>query len=371
MRQDRDVLRPLAQRRDGDGHDLEPVVQIAAEGAGSDLLLEVRVGGGDDAHVHLDRLGPPDAHERAILEHAQDLRLQRQRHLADLVQKERAAVRQLELPRLALHGPREGAALVAEQLALQDVGGDGGAVDRQEAEIPARRVLVDGVGDQLLAGAALPDDQHAAAGGRHERQLVQHLLHAGRRPDDLPEGELLLEPLLEARHLLGQAALLDRDRHALPQLDQVDRLLEVVIGPLLHGVHGRLHRAEPGDHQHGDPRIGRLRLLEDLQAVHARHPQIGHQKVGAVPLQVFDPFLARVERRHQVAVLAQGHLGAAAVSLVIVDDDHLPLGISHATSRRRPRQRPPHRRRPRLRRSRRRPACRAPSEGGTAPRPSP
>ena len=46
-------------------------------------------------------------------------------------------------------------ALVPEELALEDAIGEGGAVELHEGPLGARAVLVDGGGDQLLAGARL------------------------------------------------------------------------------------------------------------------------------------------------------------------------------------------------------------------------
>ena len=65
-------------------------------------------------------------------EHAQQLRLQRRGHLGDLVEEERAAVGQLEAAQPPLGGAGEGAALVAEQLALDERLGDGRAVEGDE-----------------------------------------------------------------------------------------------------------------------------------------------------------------------------------------------------------------------------------------------
>ena len=61
----------------------------------------------------------------------------------------------LELADAAAVGAGEGAAFVAEQLALQQRFGDGGAVDGQERRGGPAAVVVQGAGDQLLAGAAL------------------------------------------------------------------------------------------------------------------------------------------------------------------------------------------------------------------------
>ena len=70
-----------------------------------------------------------DALELALLEHAQQLGLGLEGHLADLVEEERAAVGQLEAADASVDGAGERALLVAEQLALDESGGQGGAVD--------------------------------------------------------------------------------------------------------------------------------------------------------------------------------------------------------------------------------------------------
>ena len=62
---------------------------------------------------------PPSAIDLALLQDAQQLGLQRRRQLADLVEEQRAAVGLLERPTLPLGGAGERAALVAEELALE------------------------------------------------------------------------------------------------------------------------------------------------------------------------------------------------------------------------------------------------------------
>ena len=65
----------------------------------------------------------------------------------------------------------EGAALVAEELALDQVLGDRRAVDLDERLVAARRVLVQRARDELLAGAALAGDEH---GGRRVGDALEH-----------------------------------------------------------------------------------------------------------------------------------------------------------------------------------------------------
>ena len=64
-----------------------------------------------------------ETRELAVLQHLQELRLERRVHLADLVQEDRSMIRVLELAELPLVRPREGALLEAEQLALKQLGG--------------------------------------------------------------------------------------------------------------------------------------------------------------------------------------------------------------------------------------------------------
>ena len=47
-----DVFLVLAQRRDVDGHDVQAVVEILAEGALFEGGAQIAIGGGDEAHVH-------------------------------------------------------------------------------------------------------------------------------------------------------------------------------------------------------------------------------------------------------------------------------------------------------------------------------
>ena len=74
----------------------EAVVQVAAKALRLDLRLEAAVGGGDDPHVDWDEAVRTDRADLFFLERAEELGLQIQRDLADLIEKQRALVGQLE-----------------------------------------------------------------------------------------------------------------------------------------------------------------------------------------------------------------------------------------------------------------------------------
>ena len=78
------------------------------------------------------RVDPPTGLHHLLLQHAQHLGLRLQAHVADLVEEDRAAVRQLELAAAVGHGAGERAAHVAEQLALDQLLGNRRAVHLDE-----------------------------------------------------------------------------------------------------------------------------------------------------------------------------------------------------------------------------------------------
>ena len=134
-----DVLAALAQRWQGERHDVQAVVEILAEAPGGDLGREVAVGRRDDAHVDRNLGGRADAGDLALLQRPQELRLQRERQLADLVEEDRAGVGGLEAPGAGAVGAGVGAAFDAEELGLEEPLGNRRAVDRHERLGAARR----------------------------------------------------------------------------------------------------------------------------------------------------------------------------------------------------------------------------------------
>ena len=125
----------------------------------------------------MDLLARADALKLVFLQNAQQLRLGEERHLADLVEKERAALRHFELADLAaLLRAGERPFLIAEELAFKEVIGDTRAVDGDKGILVTPALLVDGAGDQLLAGPRFARDEH---GRGAVGNALDDLLHAG------------------------------------------------------------------------------------------------------------------------------------------------------------------------------------------------
>ena len=84
-------------RRRVDRQHVQPVIEIRAKTPGRDQRRQVGARGRDDPDVGAHDPVRADRLEFLVLQHAQQLALQRQRHVADLVEKQRAAIGQLEL----------------------------------------------------------------------------------------------------------------------------------------------------------------------------------------------------------------------------------------------------------------------------------
>ena len=125
-------LRALTKRRQADVEHLQPVEQILAKITALDRLPQIAVGRGNDPDVGLQQPRPAEPLKLPLLQDAQELRLRRRAHLADFVEKQHAAGGELDLSRLGLLRAGERAPLVAEQLGLEQLLRQRGAVQRDE-----------------------------------------------------------------------------------------------------------------------------------------------------------------------------------------------------------------------------------------------
>src|SRR5512132_33628 len=130
-----DIVLALAERGRMHLDHREAIIEIFPEGALRGLGPEVTVRRRDDPRVERLPLARAEPADLPRLDGAQQLRLQIERELAELVDEERAAARELEQAGASRRRAGERAADVAEELALDEVGGDGPAVDDDEGAV--------------------------------------------------------------------------------------------------------------------------------------------------------------------------------------------------------------------------------------------
>src|SRR5262249_21365727 len=154
----------------------QPIKEILPEGPRRHVALEVLVGRGEHAYVHLDGGPAADPRELPVLKDVEELALQIRVEVADLVEEDSAVGGPLELCDLQLVSGGECAALVPEKLALQKVARQGRAIDLDERSGAPGRQVMDGSRHHILAGAGFPADEHGDVGPRDELDDVADLL---------------------------------------------------------------------------------------------------------------------------------------------------------------------------------------------------
>jgi hypothetical protein len=137
-------------------------------------------------HPHVDRPRPVLAHapHLALLQDAQQLYLHRRRHVANFIEKQRAAIGRLEQAGAILRRARERAAGVSEELGLQQRFGHSSAVDREERPGRSRRFIVDEPRQALLAGPAFARDEDRRVDLRDPPGQIERSKHRGTRSDE-------------------------------------------------------------------------------------------------------------------------------------------------------------------------------------------
>ncbi len=170
---------------------------------------------------------------------------------------------------------------MSEELALDELARHGSAVHLDERLLSTRAVVVDGIRDELLAGAARTADQDGEIGVGDLPHDVEHALHRGALPEDALEA-------VRARHLLLEAREIPAERDAFE--DALDHQLELVVVERLRHVVGRaeLHRLDRGALRavcgdHDDGGLGRV-LADPAEHVHARaraEAEVGDDEVEA------------------------------------------------------------------------------------------
>ncbi|MNV62085.1 hypothetical protein D3C71_1546150 [compost metagenome] len=173
----RQVLAPLAQRRNHDLDDIETVVQVLAKASLRHIGRQVTVRGADDADIDSLFLLTTQRADFALLNRSQQFGLHGQRQFADLIEKQGAAMRGLKKTFPVLGCPGVGAFFGAKEFSFQQRFRDGAAVDCHHRARGALAVGVQGLGDQFLAGTGFATHQNGRHAAGHLGDALTHLLH--------------------------------------------------------------------------------------------------------------------------------------------------------------------------------------------------
>jgi len=324
LHEQRNVFGTLPQRRQRDTHSLDPKIQVLAKSVLFDQSAQTVIGGTDDPHIHRNRLAGTDGDDQAVFENAEQLGLHVQRHIPDLVEKQRALVRDFKESLAVGVGAGEGALDVSEQLALEQGFRQAGAVDRPERLGATQRVVVDRPGQKLLARSGGPFDQHRDVRGRDATDDLKDPLHGRAVAFDALEEEAFLVSLRRRASLVGAGGLAAGLLHQRAQLVDVERLDQIVERPLFDRLFAVFDRRIGRDQNY----LGRIAVLPGLaqhvQAVGLTFQlQIRHNHVHPAATHHLDGVLTGVDRQSLDRQTLQGlDDPIGVVSLVVYDQNH-------------------------------------------------
>ena len=218
----------------------------------------------------------------------------------------------------------EGAAHVAEQLALDQLLGNRRAVHLDERRRAAAAQPVDVARHQLLAGAVLTDDEHPPVGRRRHRDLLAQLRHRVALADHL----VLRVHLGAQRQVLGfEMPLPQRVADHEHRLLERERLLDEVEGAHLDRAHRRLDVAVAGDDHDLRVDLPLAHPRQRRESVHARQPDVEHDHVVGLPRQTFETRFAALDGIDVIAFVAQHAAQRGAHAGFIVNDQNEDEGI--------------------------------------------
>ena len=150
-------------------------------------------------------------------------------------------------------------------------------------------MLVDGPGDELLAGAALAGDQHRHVLGGDAADRLVHLAHGRRTAQDRVVRVGVRLGFSEDGGRLHPPGDLQGLANDPPQMTGVERLGEVVAGALLHRLDRLVGRPGRGDEDDRGPQAHPADLPVDLKP--GLIGQVGVEKddVGAARANALEP----------------------------------------------------------------------------------
>ncbi|SPE33762.1 hypothetical protein SBA2_800020 [Acidobacteriia bacterium SbA2] len=321
------VFLPVSQGRHEDWDDAETVEEVLAEAALLDGLFEIAVRSRDDPHIHADVLHSADAPDGLILQDSQQLRLEIGRHFTDFIEKQRPAVGDLKEPLLQGFGVGERPAFVAEEFGFHQGFRDGRAVDGHKRLVGAHAVVMDRLGHQVLAGAALALNQHR--GGFARRYLaheVHELEHARRFAHHLVVTGTLADLLAQAVALGAQHRAVDGVGEGNLQFVEVQRLLDEIQGAQLDRSLDIIKLGIAGDHNNRDGKVVLFDLAQDLNAAEVGQAHVKQDQVGRLGANLRQSSRAGFGLESGVAPLLELSTDGPADQFLVVDDQNLLIG---------------------------------------------
>ena len=243
---------------------VDAVIQVFAEGSFGNPFFQVFVGGAEQADVHFDFLGRPDAADAPFLQGTQQLDLYLISQVPYFVQKKCASVGFFECAGLVSQGTGKRAFDVPEEFGGSKFFRYRAAVDgNKRFSVPLAK-LMDAVGYILFSCSARTGNQHRHLGRGYQPHIVEQLMRgfAFSFQKVLREGCRCFFLQVSSRYF----GFPDIFLYLVQQFVRVDRFGDVVACPVFHGLYGTLYLGIAG---HDNKRSMAGLFTEPCQQVNA------------------------------------------------------------------------------------------------------
>jgi hypothetical protein len=261
VREDRDILDPIAKGWDLDRKDIQSVIEIFPEAPGLDFTCQIHIGRANDSNVHCACPVFTDALELTFLEDTQEFALEREGNLADFIEKERAAVGGRKASDPILDRSRKCPTDMAEKLALEEFLGHGRTVHTNQRLLRAQATTMNFVCDKLLAGPRLAGNEHGRVRRSDLIDLRTDQTDPVARTEDVAESFRFIE-------LTSQVLVLDRQ--------PLSEGLDLSKSPSVDERCSRVIR--------DDAKRGKRNVAESASRKHAENPEhlpVMHERLAA------------------------------------------------------------------------------------------
>ena len=175
--QQRYILLALIQRREFKAHNIEAVEEILSEHFFCNSLFQIPVCRRNNTYINRHRDRAPHGSDLLFLQYPEQLNLEMQRHVTNLIKKQRALVGRLKKAEITFCGTCKSRLGMSEQLGLKQCFRDGSTVNRYKRAIPATAGPMNSNGQEFLARTAFSTYQNTRISISNQPGPGKQILH--------------------------------------------------------------------------------------------------------------------------------------------------------------------------------------------------
>ena len=274
------------------------MIQVRPELPALHRVLQGHRGRRNDAHVNVNFVRGPHPPDLSLLHHPQQLALQPQGKLVQFVEKERAVVGELQQAQAAALRAGKRAALVSEELALEQFLGNRAAIDRRERLVFALAPVMNRVRHQLLAVPVSPTISTSKSVSAVRWMRSHTFCMTALLPSRSPQQYVRSTCRRSSRFSSRSRSFSSTARTLASSSSAPKRLGQVVHRPEPHALDRRLERRIASDNQRGHAGVALARLAEQFNPAELGHPNVRNEQIEAFRGEPLGGARAAVLQRH-------------------------------------------------------------------------